>query len=321
MPNPTMSDVHVDQPLTNISIAFLQDVKKFVANRVFPTVSVAKQSDKYFVYDRGDFYRSEAEFRAPSTEAAGGGWGLTTASYSADVLALRKDIDDAIRANADAPLDMDADAVRYLMQQMLIRRDKDWAAAFFTTSVWTGSTTAGDITPGTLWSVSTSTPIQDVEAQMDSVEGKTGYRPNKLIVGVDVHSKLKNHPDVIDRYKHTQVGIIDEQLLAAVFGVDEYIVARGVENTAAEGATDVFARIFAAKDAAVVYSAPNPSLMQPSAGYIFAWTGYTGAGPDGQRISRYRMDHLRSDRVEAELAYDMKLVSAQLGAFFDNAVA
>ncbi len=46
---PTQTDVHVNQPLTNISVAFMQSDAGFVARKVFPVVPVAKQSDRYYV--------------------------------------------------------------------------------------------------------------------------------------------------------------------------------------------------------------------------------------------------------------------------------
>ena len=47
MTQPTARAVHVDQPLTNISVAFLQNAASFVASRVFPNIRVQKQSDVY----------------------------------------------------------------------------------------------------------------------------------------------------------------------------------------------------------------------------------------------------------------------------------
>ena len=49
MPQPTVSQVHVNRPLTNISVAFAQAATSFAAERVFPRIPVAKQSDRYFV--------------------------------------------------------------------------------------------------------------------------------------------------------------------------------------------------------------------------------------------------------------------------------
>jgi hypothetical protein len=56
--------------------------------------------------------------------------------------------------------------------------------------------------------------------------------------------------------------------------------------------------------------------MTPSAGYTFTWNGYLGASETGSRIKVIRADLLESDRVEIDMAYDQKLVSADLGYFF-----
>ena len=68
MPNPLVSDVHVNQPLTNISIAYIQQATAFIADKVFPNVPVQKQSDRYFQYLKEDWLRVEAQERAPATE-------------------------------------------------------------------------------------------------------------------------------------------------------------------------------------------------------------------------------------------------------------
>ncbi|NBO09074.1 MAG: hypothetical protein EBV30_06965, partial [Actinobacteria bacterium] len=68
MAQPTSGDVHVDAILTNISVAYIQEQAAYVASRIFPTVPVEKQSDKYFIYTKGDWFRDEAQLRAPATE-------------------------------------------------------------------------------------------------------------------------------------------------------------------------------------------------------------------------------------------------------------
>lgn len=326
MPNPTASDVHVNAALTNISVAFMQEDNSFVADRVFPIVPVPKQSDRYFVYNKGDFFRSEAQLRAPGSASAGSGFSIdNTPSYFADVYAIHKDIDDQIRANSDAAINPDRDATLYVTQQLLLRRELTWANTFFAAAAgWTGSTTGGNVAVGNLlngaWSAAGSTPIEDIDRQQDAMQRLTGYRPNKLVVGTQVHRVLKNHPDVLDRIRYTQEGIVTEQLLASLLGVDEYMVARATNNTAASGAADVMAMVAVQTSALLCYSAPNPGLMTPSAGYMMAWNGLLGAGPSGNRIKRFRMEHLASDRIEGELAFAAEQVSTELGCYFDQVV-
>lgn len=321
MPLPTAGQVHVNAPLTNVSIAYMQQRNDFVAPQVFPIVPVSKQSDRYFAYDRNYWYRNEMKRRAPGTESAGAGFSIdNTPNYYADVWALHKDIDDQIRANADAGINVDRDASEFLSLQAMINMEARFAATYFVGSTWTGSSSGADITPSTLWDASGGDPITDIDAQIDSVKQKTGYKPNILLLGASTFRGVKNNALVLDRVKYTQRGIITEDILAGVFGVDKVLVARATQNTGPEGGTAAYSYICGSNDALVVYAEPTPSLLKPSGGYIFAWNGLLGAGPMGQRISRFRMAHLKADRVEIEQAFAMKLVAADLGAFFLNAV-
>lgn len=315
MPQPTQSQVHVDAILTNMSVAYMQDADSFVASKVFPTVNVAKQSDKYFTYTQADFYRDQAVVRADGTESAGSGYGLSTDTYSSAVYALHKDIGDQVRANSDSPLDPDMDATRFLTHQMLIRQERDWAGTHFTTGVW-----GTDTTPSTLWSASGSTPISDIEAGKNTILNNTGYLANTLVLSYKAYSILKNHADVVDRYKYTSAESISPDLMARLFEVDRIFVMKGVYNSAAEGATASYGQI-GDKDALLCYVAPQAGLMTASAGYNFVWTGVGGGLGTSTAVSRFRMDHLRSDRLEIESAWDFKVVSSPLGYFFSNPVA
>lgn len=341
MPTPTRSDVHVNAPLTNISIAFMQDASGFVADRVFPNVSVQKQSDRYFQYDRSDFWRNGFRKRAPSTESAGGGWKIdSTPTYFCDIWALHKDIDDRVRANQDVPLNMDRDATIWLSQQAMIAREVTWVSQYFKTGVWDGiDGTNGDVTGVASnptgaqvlqWNDASSTPIKNVKKYSTTIHQLTGLRPNKLVIGRQVWDVVSEHPEMIDRIKYSggigndRPAKITRQAVAALMEVDEVLVADGIQVTSDENSAfeaSMTTAFIAGKGALLVYANPTPSLMQPSGGYTFSWTAFAGAGPQGQRISRFRMDNLKSDRVESEMAYDQKLVSADCGVFFTTLVA
>lgn len=339
MPTPTASDVHVNVPLTNISIAYMQDAAGFVADKVFPNVPVMKQSDRYFRYDRSDFRRNQFERRAPGTESAGSGWKIdSTPTYYCDVWALHKDIDDQIRANADSPLNMDRDATLWLGEQAMIAREVTWASKYFTTGIWTGITgSAADATgvaasPGTnevlQWNDSASTPIADVKKYSDTIHLLTGKRPNKLALGRQVWTKLSEHDDLIDRIKYTSgnnnPAIVSKQATAALFELDEILVMDGIQVTSEENPafeTSMTNAFIAGKKALLVYAAPSASLMQPSGGYTFSWSAFAGAGSMGQRVKTFRMEHLESDRIEGQMSYDQKLVCSDAGVFFNSVIA
>lgn len=320
MPNPTYTDVHVNRPLTIASVAYMQAASNFVADRLAPIVPVSKRSDSYFKYDRGDWNRNQAAERAPGAESEGGGWRLTTDTYTAKRYAFHQDVDDPTRANTDDPLSPDQDATDFVSHQLMLKRESVVISTLFAASTWTGSTTGGDITPTTLWDDPASTPVEDIRAQITSVAKKTGFKPNILVMGPEAWDGLADHPDLLDRIKYTQRGVVTTELLASLLGLDDILVPMGIQNTAAELATESSAFLWG-KNALLAYRAPSPGIKVPSAAYMFAWTGLLGSGAFGNRIKKFRLERNESDRVEGEMSFAVKLVAAELGVFFSAVVS
>lgn len=316
MAQPTQGQTHVDAVLTNISVAYMQMADNFIASRVFPIVPVEKQSNVYFTYDKNDFMRDEMQRRPDGTESAGSGYGLSTASYNCEVWGLHKDIGDQVRANTDNPLNPDRDATQYLTQKGLLRQESQFVTDYFTTSVW-----GTDSTPSALWSTyATSTPIRDVKVGKKTVLSNTGYLPNTLVLSYEVFDVLTDHPDFVDRIKYSSSDAVTRDLMARLFEVDNVYVAQSVAATNVEGETEAYG-FAAGKHALVCYVNPTPSLLAPSAGYTFNWNGVSAGLGENVGISRFRMDHLKADRVEIEMAFDNKVVGSDLGYFFNGAVA
>ena len=328
MPQPTQTQVHANVPLTNISIAYMQKASDFVAAQVFPIVPVEKKSDSYYSYTKNDWFRDEAKERAPGTETAGGGYNLNSdATYNCKTWGFHKDVPWDIRNNADAGINMDRDATEFVTQRLLIRRERLFADNYFKASVWGKDYTGVAANPVAgqfiQWSdYANSNPIDDIKNGRLYVKSITGMRVNTLLIGEEVFEALKQHPDIIDRYKYTQAGVITADLIARVFEVDKLVVAGAVYATNAEGATEAYSFIHG-KKALLCYSAPAPSLLAPSAGYIFAWKNLANNMQNGfgVAVDKFEMRQLKADRVEGELAIDPKLVASDCGVFFETAIA
>jgi hypothetical protein len=332
MPQPTLGDVHVNRPLTNISVAYSQEAAgvEFVADRAFPAIPVENKSDLYYTYKRADFNRDEMQKRALATESAGSGYGLdSTGTYSCDVWALHKDVDDQIRGNSDTPLAPDRDATIFLTNKALIRRENVWAGQFFQHGIWTGEVAGqanSDSTHVTYWDYATSSPITDIrhaKTQMRLNSG--GFVGNIGVFSRPVFDKLVDHPDFIDRTKYGQTApnpaMATRRIIAEILELEEVLVMDAVYNTAVEGAAESNAFI-GGLSAALFYRPRNPGLMTPSAGYTFNWTGLIGStGGAGLRIKTFRMEHLASDRVEIDSAFAMQVIGKDCGFFFNNVIS
>lgn len=323
---PTKSQTHIDQALTNMSVAYMQITESFISDRVFPKIPVRKQSDVYFVYDKGDFFRDEMRERAASSESVGGEYGVAAASpYYCKQYSFHKDVTEQERANSDNPLNCDQDATDFVTQKALIKRESRWASDYFATGKWGTEYDGVDSTPASdekvKWDISTSTPIEDITNEIVLMASQTGFKPNTLVLGPKVLYALKNHPDILDRIKYTQRGIVTSDILAALFEVDRILVPWGVVNTANQEATDDIDFIMG-NHALLMYVNPRPAIKQPSAGYTFTWTGFDGAGEFGNRIVRLPMDQLGlgTERIEIDIAFDNKIICSDLGSFFKDIV-
>ena len=331
---PSRSDVHVNRPLTNISIAYMQSRSNFVAGRVFPNIPVGKQSDAYFTYDRGEFNRDAMAERAPGAESAGGTYKIGNDSYYARVYAYHKDVPDQVRANQDDPIDLDREATEFVTLKGLIRREVTWAESYLAAGVWTFEADGAAARSSSFdptdsgsneverWDGDEGTPIEDVRLLKRYVLEETGFMPNTLTLGRPVFDALVDHPDIVgrlDRGQTTGPVMATRDSLAALFELETVLVMDAIRNTAAEGQSASHSFI-GGKHALLSYRPATPGLLTPSAGYTFGWNGFTGAGDEGVRIKRFRMDHLESDRIEADLAYDQKLIAADLGVFFNGIV-
>jgi len=337
--SPSRSDVHINRPLTNISIAYMQSAENFVASQVFPSIPVAKQSDAYFTYDRGEFNRDEMAERAPATESAGGTYEIGNDVYYARTRAYHRDVPDPVRSNADSPISLDREATEFVTQKGLINREKVWATTYFQPGdpgdTWTfdvdgnatDSAAAFDPTDAAnnqrlFWNDSSSAPIENIREGKRYVLEATGFKPNTLTLGQAVYDALVDHPDVIGRIDRGQTaGAARANLvtLADLFELDKVLVMSAISNTAKQGQAAVHSFI-GGKHALLSYAPKTPGLMTPSAGYTFNWTSMAGAGEEGMRIKRFRMEHLEADRIEISMAYDQKKISADLGYFFGGIV-
>lgn len=315
MPRPTAGDVHVNRPLTNVLVGWIQAESRYIALEMFPEVPVESQTDIIPQYSQADLLRDDAEERAPGTEAAGGGFNTdNTDTYLCKPVARKHDIPDPIRANQTQPYDLDRQATRIVAQKIAIKRETDFVSAHMTASVWD----IADFTPGTKWDAAGSTPFEDIRGQMDLID-INGFPANAIAFSKDVWSTLADHPDIVDRIKggsttQNPAKAMPNQM-AQILGLDKVLIGNAAKNSAADGAAAIsMGFIVPSGTALLVHAAPAPGIMIPSAGYTFTWRRYIGA--QGMRVKRFRIEAIESDRVEAQSAYGFKPIAKSLGNFF-----
>jgi len=315
MAQPTHSEIQaVDPVLTNMLVGYMQAADRFVASKVFPVVPVEKQGFTYYIFTKKYWFLDDLKARVPGGAFARSGYGVETATGSAQLWGLEHPIADEARANNQMPMQLEQAGLQWLAQQSLIRKERAFATDFMAASVW-GTT---DNNSTTDWDDFTAgDPVNDVLTARRTISNNTGFDGNSLTMGYIVHQALLNHPDIIDRVKYVQAATLAsvEGALAAAFGVANYWVSKASYNSANEGATFSAAAIVD-DDCLVSYVAPNPGIMSATAGATFAWDGGGGAGS----IVSYRDQSVKSDILQHTEAWDQKVVASDLGYIFLDVV-
>ena len=306
-------DVHIDTPLSNMVIGF--EPKNIIVDQIFPSVPVGKQSDKYYKWTKGDFFRVPNTLRAPKTKGQEVTYSVSSDSFYCDNHALRHEEPFEAMANADLILSGREKKVRALKAQLMLGREARVA------SLITSGTNVGSYTTlsGTgQWSDFTnSDPINDLEVGKEAIRSTTGLDPNLLILSQPVFRKLVHHPDLIDRLKYVQKGILTAANLAELFEIDKILIGKAIQNTGEEGHTDVFSNVWG-NHAVLMHrtDAPDPDGQDPSAGYSFDWTSPILGGlpmaaeiwndPDGKNFENRRVQYYGSEKITAtELIYSI----------------
>jgi len=326
MPQLTPSSVHLDQPLTNLTLAFAQDQNNFIADKVFPTVGVERQSDKFYVYNRDNMNRTgDVKVLAPRTEVNRIGLSISNESYYASVYGLGMDFDQQTLANEDAALDIRSAGAQTLATRLMIHREEQFAAKFFAASIW-----GSESTPTNLWSdYVAGTPIQDVTNARRTMQLKSGgFKPNTMVVGKEVRDILVNHPAILARLNGgatvSNTALVTDAKLAEIFEVENFYVMEAVKNDAVEGLAESNSFI-GGKHALLVHGPRNSGLMTPAAGLTFAWNNIPAANNLGITVESFSDDALKrqqiAEHIQVKMAYDMKVTGADLGYFFDTVVA
>jgi hypothetical protein len=324
---PTRNDAKpVDVLLTDYAMGYAQNKSGgHVASQIGAVKKVKKSSDRYAIWDKGDFWRSEMQQVGRGESSPEAGFRLSTDTYFCDDYKLKKMVLDEDVTDSD--VDLRLATTEYLVDQALLKRDKVVAAAIFATGLWTGITeeTGVSASPSTneflQWNDSSSVPIKDFIDARESVRQNCGYLATHCVTSWPVINALSIHSDIVARYQYTTGGGVSLEQLEQLLGV-KFIVGGVMENTAKEAATDSLSDVWG-KNALFLYVDPNPSpnSMTPSAVTTFSWSDYDKMDATGAAIKSWRSDDPDGEWLRVQAAFDCKITAQDAGVFHLTCVA
>jgi len=110
---------------------------------------------------------------------------------------------------------------------------------------------------------------------------------------------------------------VSEEDLAAIFEVEEVVVASAAKLDAADAASFIWG-----KHAVLAYVNPAASFADMSFGKLFVWSGAPGTvGGFGTEIGRVSPPSAKADEVAQHFYYDIKVTSNISAYLIQDAVA
>ncbi|RJP50515.1 MAG: hypothetical protein C4586_05890 [Anaerolineaceae bacterium] len=296
--------VHVDQLLSGISIKYRNT--NFVAMEVFPELQVAKDSDKYRIYDRN--FRLPETARANKAEAREHSFAVSTGTYTLEEHALVDYITDRDKSNYDLS-DLRADTTEELTDKILQRMEKS-VADLFTSTSWSQNVS---LSAAQQWSsdTTTSNPIPQMDTAGTVVMENSGYEKNIGIIPHRAMIAAKNHTSIIDRIKYTSVDITPA-MLAGLFDLPKLLVPKAVIDTAAEGVASSISPLWG-DNVFVGYRAERAGPLKPSAGYVFR--------SNKALVKSWREEKRSADAIEVGMLYQAKVVASLAGYLIKDTLA
>lgn len=309
--------IHVDRHLSNIALDY--KAEGFIADQIFPVVQVDKQSDMIKTYNQGDIFSDSPDARAPGTEAQKVSWQVGSEAYYCTNHALKADVTVEDRANADPAFlrDMEEKRVMFVTDKLQLNWEKRVATACTNTS---NVSTLMLVASG--WTdYSNSTPLTDLWTAIDQQRDKTGYKPNKAVFSELAWRAFSRNDEIINKIHGTGVDGGGKNATpgeaASLLGLSNLLVAGGMYNSAAEGATMSLSDIWG--NYVLLYYAPDvPSVDFPSFGYSIRWVA---PGLANWNVERHPFDpKTKSDEVEVGYYQTEKILSSALATLVGSTV-
>jgi len=303
----------IDPVLTNVARGYSNT--ELVGMALFPSVAVAQRGGKIITFGK-EAFMAYTTARAPGANTRRIQVGYASGSYALEAHSLEGLVPYELLQDAAAVpgVDLGNRAVRTVQDIIALRLEQaqatlattaaNYAAANKTTL--SGTAQWSDLTSGA------SDPINNIETAKEAIRTATGRRPNTIVMGPVVASKLREHPKIIDRIKYTGRDIPTNELLAGLFGVQRVLVGDAVQATDAGVMSDVWGKfvVVAYTEIGSVADAGRPSY-----GYTYRLNNYPIVEQPYQERNAKSWIYPVTDEVSAVIA------GAEAGYLISAAVA
>ncbi|AZI61856.1 major capsid protein [Rhodococcus qingshengii] len=304
--------LYVDQALTNVSTAWLNNDRDFISDIIFPEVLVSQPTFEVAAYGKD-------ATRVPNSSVRTGEALAKRVSLNRSVNTLGPLQEHALSdfvTKMDYKLskelfEPEADAVENIHQKLALIDEKSLATQLADTSVITQNTT---LSGASQWNDANSTPFQDI-ATGSVTAGFKQY--NTLFMGSEAFSALMLHPELLDRIKWSQTGVLTEEAILTLFrpfGIERIVVGRAKNDVAKEGTGSSSFQSVWGKNAWLGYVTNRPARKELNGGYKFRLE-------EGREVTREVKANPSGTEIVVSDYYDHIIMNPEAFYLLKNVVA
>ncbi len=318
--------------LSNMALSYYQSDSQAFARTVFPICPVSLSSDNYYVFDKEDLLRDNWHRKPAYGKVDTAVLSEHMELYACYVDQMIMGIDgirqtDLMRRQGPAAMNPKMQRTKTMAAQANIHQDVMFANAFFKPGVWGHEETGVDSTAPASgqfikFTNGNSDPVSFMDVKKTEMEEKTGRKPNRLALGVNVFNALKKHPAILERVKYggstANPASVTLNVLAQLFEIDRIAVQRSIMNKAKLGQRADMGYIGDSNGFLLAYATDSPSIEEPSAGYIFTWD-MLGNGNLMPVLNYEGEPGTHAEFIEGLMAIDMRKTVDDLAMYFADA--
>lgn len=248
---PTPSQVNVSQAVSAFAAGYSNG--KYVADLVCPVIPSATISGTYFTKAKKDIAMQYEDLLGPKSAPAEVSYAQSSTSYTCLARGLMGWVPYSLIDNAADPLNPRLSTASTVMTDLALQEEIRVATLLLATASYALTNTSAAAAKWT--DEASGNPVKDIHTMIAAcAPGDADKTKLVMILALEAAQALSRHPSILSLRAGgaTKSGVVSMEEISPMFGLDSIVVSDAIKQTANDGQTATFSRIWDATKAVVV---------------------------------------------------------------------
>lgn len=301
-----LEDLRINAYLSEVARGYSNN--SFIADTLFPTIESELEKIDIFQFNKEAFqlYDTERAIRANSNVISPKGFSKHSATLTEHDLAYPIDYREEEESKK---VKLQLHATNVVTEGLKLKHEKQCADLAQNPDSYSVSNKIV-LSGSSQFSKKTSDPISVIDNAKDAISNNIGQDPNTMVIGQDVWTRLKRHPELRTLISDNQNKILTLQLLKDFFEIENIVIGKSIfaDNN------NHFVRVWG-NNIILAYVPKLTSRTEYDPSF-----GYTVKKKNALQIDEYQKEGNKVKYIRATDIYTPFLVGAEAGYLISNVV-